>query len=214
MNVLLAHGSSDSRHATQAQQLADRAAEELGDAIELRFLDSKTMPDTAYVLPLLMGEGWHARVDLKKLAEASSCKMLPSLSSRAVPIACMASDLVKTTLPGDANAIFAVYHLEGFETMTDALNGLKARFERLSVVEMHKSPNVAEALAQWQTEGVENMVVQPMALFEGRTMESVRQTISKSETGALVGPVLSSHIAFPAFIADCFREGRRDSDAA
>lgn len=207
MNVLLAHGSSDSRHAAQAEKLAERASEELGEAIELRFLSCEKLPEDAHVLPLLLGEGWHARHDIVRLAELSGCTMLPSLSSRSVPIACMAADLVKQTLSGDSSAMFAVYHLEGFEAITAALNGLKARFDRLSVVEMHKSPNVAEALAGWQAEGVVNMVVQPMALFEGKTMESVRQTVAKSGTGALVGPVLSTHIAFPSFIADCFREG-------
>ena len=203
MNILLAHGSSDSRHATQAQQLADRASTELGEAVELRFLDSETMPEGAKVLPLLLGEGWHAKVDLKRLSEASNCTMLPSLSSRAVPVACMAADLAKETLPGDANAMFAVYHLEGFELITSALKGLTARFNHLSVVEMHGSSSVTEQLLQWQDEG--EIVVQPMALFEGRTMESVRRSVGQSGSGALVGPVLSSHIAFPAFIADCFR---------
>ena len=212
MNILLAHGSSDSRHVTQAQQLADRAAEELGEAIELRFLDSETMPDGANVLPLLLGEGWHAKIDLKRLAEASRCKMLPSLSSRSVPIACMATDLAKLALPGEANAIFAVYHLEGFESITHALKGLKRRFNDLSVVEMHGTSSITEQLHQWKEKG--DMVVQPMALFEGRTMESVRRSVEQSGTGAMVGPVLSSHIAFPAFIADCFREGLRDSNAA
>jgi len=205
MNILLAHGSSDSRHATQAKTLAEMASAKLGEAIELLFLDSESMPEGARVLPLLLGEGWHAKVDLKRLSEASSCTMLPSLSSRAVPIACMASDLAKKTLSGDANAIFAVYHLEGFEAITRALKGLTARFNNLSVVEMHGSSSVTEQLLQWQGEG--EIVIQPMALFEGRTMESVRGSVAQSGTGALVGPVLSSHIAFPAFIADCFREG-------
>lgn len=206
MNILLAHGSTDSRHATQAQQLADRAAAELGEAIELKFLDSETMPEGSTVLPLLLGVGWHAKKDVVRLAEASHCTMLPSLSAHAVPIACMASDLAKQTLEGDCNVIFALYHLEGFESMDSSLEKLSARFERLSVVEMHKSPNIAETLEQWQNEAVNNIVVQPMALFEGKTMESVRKSVEQSSGGeALVGPVLSSHIAFPAFIADCFR---------
>ncbi|MDT8376645.1 MAG: hypothetical protein RQ867_07910 [Mariprofundaceae bacterium] len=203
MNILLAHGSSDSRHAAQAQLLAEKAAEELGAAIELRFLGSEKMPEGAKVLPLLLGEGWHAKVDLKRLSEASSCAMLPSLSGRSVPVACMAGDLARTTLPGDANALFAVYHLEGFEAMTRALKGLTAHFNRLSVVGMHGSSSVIEQLHQWQEEG--DIVVQPMALFEGRTMESVRRSVEQSGIRALIGPVLSSHAAFPAFIADCFR---------
>jgi len=204
MNILLAHGSSDSRHATQAQQLTDRAAEELGEAIELRFLNSEMMPEGAKVLPLLLGEGWHAKVDLKKLSEVSICTMLPALSARSIPIACMASDLAKGAISGNSSAVFAVYHIEGFETIAKALHGLSTRFDDLSVVEMHQSPNVSDQLQQWKER--ENIIVQPIALFEGRTMESVRRSVEQSESDAVVGPVLSSHIAFPAFIADCFRE--------
>lgn len=214
MNILLAHGSSDSRHVAQAEKLATKASEELGESVELHFLSSESMPEGSTVLPLLLGEGWHAKKDIVRLAEASQCNMLPSLSARAVPIACMASDLAKETAPGDANAIFAVYHLAGFEAITKALQGLSARFDDLSVVEMHTSPdggspNVTEQLEQWKERG--DIVVQPMALFEGKTMESVRQMIEKSGTGALVGPVFSSHVAFPAFIADCFKEGSRNA---
>lgn len=206
MNILLAHGSSDSRHAAQVEKLAESVSSELGEAIELRFLDSEMMPEGSTVLPLLLGEGWHAKKDIVRLAEASDCTMLPSLSSHAVPIACMASDLAKQTLAGDCSVIFALYHLEGFESMGSSLEKLSARFERLAVVEMHKSPNIGEMLEAWQAEAVNNIVVQPMALFEGKTMESVRRSVEQSGGEALVGPVLSSHMAFQAFIADCFRE--------
>jgi len=205
MNILLAHGSSDSRHAAQAQLLAEKAAEELGAAVELRFLNSEKMPEGARVLPLLLGEGWHAKHDITRLAAASDCTMLPSLSARAIPIACMATDLAKAEIPDQSSGVFAVYHLEGFEAIVRALNGLKARFDQMSVVEIHASPSVAEQLEAWKAEGIGDIAVQPMVLFEGRTMESVRRTVEQSESGAIVGPVLSSHMAFPAFIADCFR---------
>jgi len=205
LNILLAHGSSDSRHAAQARALAEQAAAELGEPIELRFLNSESLPDGARVLPLLLGEGWHAKKDLTRLAVASSCTMLPSLSAHPVPVACMAADLAREAVNGDQNAIFALYHLNGFETIAKALEGLKPRFERLAVVEMYGSDNVAGQLTKWHDEGVGNLVVQPMALFEGRTMEHVRRSVSESGVEAVIGPVLTGHTAFPAFIADCFR---------
>jgi len=206
MNILLAHGSSDSRHAVQAKGLAEQASAELGDAIELRFLNSESLPAGAKVLPLLLGEGWHAKKDLKRLAEASDCIMLSPLSGHPVPVACMAADLASEALQGDCSAVFALYHLEGFEALGRALEGLGARFERLAVVEMYGSSNVAGQLTQWQGEGVANLVLQPMALFEGRTMEHVRRSVNESGVEAAIGPALTGHAAFPAFIADCFRE--------
>ncbi len=206
MNILLAHGSSDSRHATQAESLAERAAEELGTAIELRFLNSEKMPDGARVLPLLLGEGWHARNDIVRLAAASDCTMLPSLSDRAGSIAGMAGDLAAAAFSGEVSAIFAVYHFHGFETVSSELKSLESHFSRMALAAIYSSPNVGGVLAVWQSEGVKNMVVQPMALFEGRTMEKLRRTVAESGIDAQVGPTLSAHAGFSAFIADCFRE--------
>ncbi|MFC1536391.1 sirohydrochlorin chelatase [Pseudomonadota bacterium] len=210
MNILLAHGSSDSRHATQAQLLAEKAAEELGAAVELRFLSSEKMPEGAHVLPLLLGEGWHAKHDITRLAAASDCTMLPALSARSIPIACMAADLAIDCFPdlqaSQCSALFSIYHFDGFETVTKALEGLTQRFSDVAVAGIYSSPTLEESLVQWREDGVQNIVVQPMALFEGRTMEHVRRTVAQSEVDAQVGPVLSSHAGFPGFIADCFRE--------
>jgi sirohydrochlorin ferrochelatase len=206
MNILLAHGSSDSRHAAEAQALADKAAKQLGEAVEVRYLDTAAVPAGARVLPLLLGEGWHARNDISRLSQASVCTMLPSLSDRAGSIAGMAGDLAAAAFSGEVNAIFAVYHFHGFETVMTALHELKNRFPRMSLAAMYSSPDVGELLALWQNEGVKNMVVQPMALFEGRTMEKLHRTVAESGVDAQIGPTLSSHADFPAFIADCFRE--------
>lgn len=209
MNILLAHGSSDSRHAAEVQALADKAAEQLGEGIELRYLDTTAVPEGARVLPLLLGEGWHARNDIARLAAASDCSILPSLSARATAIASMASDLAVNAVSGaqasECSVMFSVYRFNGFETVTKALNGLKERFSRLELAGIHSSPTVEEALALWCDEKVENIVVQPMVLFEGHTMEHVRRTVAASSAGGVTGPALSSHTAFPTFIADCFR---------
>jgi sirohydrochlorin ferrochelatase len=206
MNILLAHGSSDSRHAAQAQLLAEKAAEELGAAIELRFLSSEKMPEGARVLPLLLGEGWHARNDIFRLAAASDCTMLPSLSDRATSIAGMAGDLATDALPGKGNAIFALYHFRGFEAVSGELKDLGSHFSRMALAAIYSSPNVGEVLAEWNDEEAKNILVQPLALFEGRTMEKLRRIVAESDADALTGPVLSSHTGFPAFIADRFRE--------
>ena len=198
--------------------LAENAAAILGAPIELHFLSSEKLPDGAKVLPLLLGEGWHARNDIVRLGEASACSMLPPLSSHAVPIACMAGDLAKEALAGKAHAggsaIFAVYHHKGFEPVAAALRGLSARFENIEVIEIYGDPDISRTLQDWQQREFDSIVVQPLALFEGRTMTHVRKVVAESSVAASVGPVLSSHAAFAGFIADCFRDGGADSDAA
>lgn len=206
MNILLAHGSSDSRHAAEALSLADKAAEQLGESVEVHYLDSPALPEGARVLPLLLGEGWHARNDITRLSEASDCTMLPSLSGRAVSIADMAGDLAADVLSGEVNAIFTIYHFHGFEAVTSELKGLEKRFSRISLAAIYSSPNVGETLAQWYDEGVKNILVQPLVLFEGKTMEKVRRIVAESDADAHTGLTLSSHADFPSFIADCFRE--------
>jgi len=155
---------------------------------------------------LLLGEGWHARNDIVRLSKASECIMLPPLSDRAASIAGMASDLAADVLSSDANVIFALYHFHGFEAVSIELKRLDSRFSRLSLAAIYSSPNVGEALRQWHGEDLKNILVQPLALFEGRTMEKVRSAVVESDADALIGPVLSSHADFPAFIVDCFRQ--------
>lgn len=188
--------------------LADKAADQLGEDIEVRYLDTVALSEGARVLPLLLGEGWHARNDITRLSKASDCTMLPSLSDQAVSIASMAGDLAADALPGEASAIFAIYHFHGFEAVSNELKGLESRFSRISLAAIYSSPNVEQTLALWDDEGVKNILLQPLALFEGRTMEKVRRIVAESKADALIGPTLASHADFPAFIADCFRESK------
>ncbi|NOR72996.1 MAG: hypothetical protein GQ467_03910 [Mariprofundaceae bacterium] len=178
----------------------------MGEAIEVHYLDTEALPEGARVLPLLLGEGWHARNDISRLSQASDCSMLPSLSDRASSIAGMAGDMASDTLSGGGNTIFALYHFRGFEAVSSELKGLESHFSRMALAAIYSSPNVGEVLAEWNDEEVKNILVQPLALFEGRTMEKLRRIIAESDVDALTGPVLSSHTGFPAFIADCFRE--------
>lgn len=208
MNILLAHGSSDSRHAEEVLTLANSAAEKLGEAIEVRYLDIKAVPEGSRVLPLLLGEGWHALNDISRLSKASACIMLPSLSNRAASIAGMAGDLAVNSLSGEANVIFAIYHFRGFEAVSTELKRIESRFSRASLAAMYSLPNIEEALSQWHDEDVRNVLVQPLALFEGRTMEKVRRIVGASDSDAQVGPTLAAHKDFAAFIANCFRESK------
>ncbi len=202
MNILLAHGSSDSRHAAQAEKLAERASAILGEAIELHFLSSESMPDGAKVLPLLLGEGWHAKKDLVRLAEASNCTMLPSLSQRGRPIASMASELA-----GEASCsgvVFALYHFNGFEAVAEALKMKAGAFADLEIASIYDSPDITESIAAMRQRGIEKIVVQPLALFEGKTMNKVREIVAASGGGIAIGRELTAHRDFPAFIAGCF----------
>ncbi len=208
MNILLAHGSSDSRHAAQAEALAAAASKELGEAIELRFLSNERLPDEARVLPLLLGEGWHAKIDLARLSRQPGCTMLPALSEHPDAIAGMAGELAVGARDEKANALFGVYHFAGFEAVTTALYGLKRKFPRVALAALYSDPKLADVLSLLAEEKVKHLVVQPLAVFEGRTMEHVRRVVAGSGVDAAVGPVLSEHPGFAGFVADCFRRAK------
>lgn len=209
MNILLAHGSSDSRHGEQAAMLADRAAVILGYSIELRFLSSEVLPAGARVLPLLLGEGWHARKDIVRLAQASDCTMLPSLSQRGGPIASMvtelASELAADRYGGGAGVIFALYHFKGFEAVAEALKTAADAFADSAIASIYDSPDIGESITAMRQRGIEKIVVQPLALFEGKTMNRVREIVADLGGGVAVGRELTAHPDFSDFIAGCFR---------
>ena len=94
MNILLAHGSPDSRHGEQVRALAGKASEILGEQVGTSFLSEKSLPEGARVLPLFLGGGKHVLVDAPQLIHASGCEMLPPLENQAARIAEMAMDLV------------------------------------------------------------------------------------------------------------------------
>jgi sirohydrochlorin ferrochelatase len=76
VNILLAHGSPDSRHGEQVRQMADKVADLLGEQVGVSFLNEKSLPQGARVMPLFLGDGQHVLVDTPEFIGASGCEML------------------------------------------------------------------------------------------------------------------------------------------
>ena len=206
-NILLAHGSPDARHGDQVRQLAERASGLLGDEIGVAFLSDTALPAGARVLPLFLGIGQHMRLDVPRLVEASGCKLLPPLADQADRLADIAMELVNGD-KGKANALFAVYRFFGFEDLVAALYGQAKKCAKMAIASMHGEPSIASVLELWQQEGVEDVVVQPMLLFDGFTCDKVHLAAGRaSGLTPRFGRVLAEHEAMPALIADCLKGG-------
>jgi len=202
--VLLAHGSSDARHAAQVRTLAADVSSILGEAVDAAFLSDARLPKGARVLPLFMGAGRHVVEDVPKLTAASRCVLLPPLGQHADGIA----DLVTERLAcagGRNNVIFILYHFTGFERLSAALNSKTDIFSRYALASLHCDPSLTSVLQLWRNEDVTDVTVQPMLLFDGKSMDRVRRITDAFDV--TMGPVLSELEGFDALVADCFSYG-------
>jgi len=203
MNILLAHGSSAASHAEQVRSLADTVGGLLGEEVGVAFLDDERLPDGARVLPLFLGEGTHVREDIPQLEAKSDCTLLPSLSAHAEAIAELAYDLA-TVHTRRLNVLFALYRFAGFEALAAALHNSNKRCSLVAMGSLHSEPSVSSVLQHWQGEGIDRVTLQPMLLFEGRTMDRVRGMTEGF--GVTINPPLSGHDGFAALIAACLKE--------
>jgi sirohydrochlorin ferrochelatase len=205
MNILLAHGSPDTRHGEQVRVLAGKASEILGEQVGTSFLSEKSLPEGARVLPLFLGAGKHVLVDAPQLIHASGCEMLPPLENQAAKIAEMAFDLV-TGETRRVNALFVIYSFSGFEKLAAELYKQSKRCSKVAIAALHASPSIKAVLEHWQEEDMKQVTLQPMLLFEGRTLDMVQAMADQAKSPQITfGPVLAAHEAMPVLIADCLR---------
>jgi sirohydrochlorin ferrochelatase len=205
MNILLAHGSPDTRHGEQVRDLAARTGEILGEQIGTSFLSDKSLPSGSRVLPLFLGAGRHVRVDAPQLIHDSGCQMLPPMENHSARIAEMAYDLV-TRETKRVNALFVIYSFSGFEKLATELYKQSKRCSKVALAALHNEPSTKAVLEFWQHEGMKELTLQPMLMFEGRTLDMVRSSAESADQIQITfGPVLAEHEAMPVLIADCFR---------
>ncbi len=203
MKILLAHGSSDSRHVEQVKSLACKASDLLDEEIGTAFLDDHALPEDATVLPLFLGQGKHVSEDIPGLVAASGCRLLPPLADHADAIADMAiSQMTKETRR--INALFVLYQFSGFEKLAASLYANIKICSKHALASLHSEPSVSTLLQHWHQEQVKAISLQPMLLFEGKSMDRLRAMTKPFDIG--IEPVLSEYDGFSALIADCLRD--------
>jgi len=202
MKILLAHGSTDVRHGEQIKTLACKVSEVLDEDVGTAFLDDRELPKGATVLPLFLGEGKHVCEDIPRLIAASGCVVLPSLAASADQVAALAlQELTRETRR--INALFVLYRFGGFEKLAAALYGQVKVCSKHALASLHREPCLKAVLEHWQGEGVNPVALQPMLLFEGKSMDRLRDMSAPFDVN--IKPVLSEYDGFPALVAQCFR---------
>ncbi len=207
MNVLLAHGSSDGRHGEQVHQLCEQVSRLLDEPVQAGFLSEKKLPQRARVLPLFLGGGEHMSRDVPMLIEASGGEVLPPLNANLM--AEMAFDLA-THGKRKVNVLFAAYRFADFKMLNAALYRLNKRCSKMALASMHSEPSVTSVLQHWFEQSVTNIQLQPMLLFEGRTLSQLSarmrdQVSNMASMDVSVGDVLCKHDNFASVVADVFK---------
>jgi len=202
LNILLAHGSSDARHAEQVRALAANVSEKVGEAVGCAFLSDHRVPEGAHVLPLFLGEGGHGLVDAPQLAENSGAVLLPSLAHHADAIAKLACDCIAQSKARE-HLLFGIYTFAAFEALNRALLAHGGRFGQMTVAALHDEPNVASVIRQWRAQGSGRIILQPLLLFDGRSMDEMAGQAKGDDIEIL--PPLAHSDRFAELIATLLR---------
>ncbi|GAV19621.1 sirohydrochlorin cobaltochelatase [Mariprofundus micogutta] len=206
MKILLAHGSSDANHAKQVNNLADEVSCLLGEEVGAAFLSNERLANGATVLPLFLGAGNHVTEDIPKLVEASNCSLLPSLNEHANALVKMVYGHL-TQESKRINVLFALYRFSGFTSLTAAIHSNNKSCSKVAMASMHSEPSVTSVLNHWHADGLKQVTLQPMLLFDGCSLARIHSMIAESShSDVTLAPVLSEHEGFAGLIANMFRE--------
>jgi len=205
MFTLLAHGSSHAKHAEQVNVLARQVASILDEQVDVAFLSDKTLPEDANVLPLFLGHGKHLRQDVPALMQSSQVTELPALADKADDIA----QLIVSQLTQSSKRIhilFVVYQFTGFEKLVAALYQHAKGCSMAAISALHGAPNISRVLENIQAQGVKKVIVQPVLLFDGHSLDMCKTLAKEVDIELDIKPALIETEGFAALIAHQFKQ--------
>jgi len=197
--VLLTHGSSNAKHAVQANELAVKVSTVLGEQVTVSFLSDKTLPKGAAALPLFLGEGKHQTQDVPALVQASGATMLPALADTADDIASLVVEQL--------TQVFVVYQFTGFEKIVAALYKHAKGCSLVAMAALHGQPNIASVLQNLQQQGVKKVVLQPILLFDGHSLDLCEMQTEQADMEVEIKPALVNIDGMSDWIAKQLKQG-------
>jgi len=206
MHVLLTHGSSHAKHATQAKSLAEKVSQGLGAQVQVSFLSDKSLPQGAKVLPLFLGEGKHVKHDVPERVQNSDAIMLTTPADAADSLA----DLVVSGLTQDSkriHVVFVVYQFTGFEKLVAALYKRAKKCSLVAMATLHGTPNVERVLNNLAQQGIKKVVLQPMLFFDGHSLDACIAMTEKTKMEIEIKPTLVNIDGMSDWIAQQFKQG-------
>lgn len=206
MYVLLTHGSSNAKHAVQANELAVKVSTVLGEQVTVSFLSDKTLPKGAAALPLFLGEGKHQTQDVPALVQASGATMLPALADTADDIASLVVEQL-TQITKRIHVVFVVYQFTGFEKIVAALYKHAKGCSLVAMAALHGQPNIASVLQNLQQQGVKKVVLQPILLFDGHSLDLCEMQTEQADMEVEIKPALVNIDGMSDWIAKQLKQG-------
>jgi sirohydrochlorin ferrochelatase len=205
LNILLSHGSPNDVHRHAVEALCARVAQDLNEEVCAAFLGD-ALPVGANVLPLFLTRGRHLETDVPAMAEAVDVNLITGPAGYPADMAQMALELAVELRQKQRAVMFALYRLAVAESLMAELYERSKKFSLPAIAALHGQCNVASVLRLWQAEEIKEVLIQPVLLFPGHSMDALRETAGKSGLDVSIGPVLSEHPRFAEWLAGKFRE--------
>jgi len=207
MFTLLAHGSSHAKHAEQVNVLARQVASILDEQVDVAFLSDETLPKDAKVLPLFLGHGKHLKQDVPALMQSSQATELPALADKADDIAkLIVSQLTQSSKR--IHILFVVYQFTGFEKLVAALYQHAKGCSMAAMSALHGSPNIRSVLENIQAQGIKKVIVQPVLLFDGHSLDMCKVLAREVDIELDIKPALIETEGFAGLIANILKESK------
>lgn len=206
MYTLLTHGSSNAKHAQQAQLLAAQVSALLEKPVAVSFLSDKALAKDAIVLPLFLSNGKHMQQDVPALTQASNATMLPPLLEAVDELAALViAELTQTTKR--VHVVAVVYQFTGFEKIVSALYKQGKGCSLFAISSLHGAPSVPRVLQSLQKQGIKKVVLQPILLLDGHSLDMCKTQAAQVDIEVEIKPALIDIKGFAALVANIFEQG-------
>lgn len=207
MFVLLAHGSKHAVYQQQLNTLAKDVSVILSEPVAVATLSDASLPKGATVLPLFLGQGKHLKQDVPTLMQSSQAIPLPALADKADDIA----KLVVSQLTQQSKRIhvlFVVYQFTGFEKLVAGLYKHAKGCSMAAMSALHGAPNISSVLENIQAQGVKKVIVQPVLLFDGHSLDMCQSLAKEVDIELDIKPALIESEGFADLVADILKTSR------
>jgi len=205
MNVLLSHGSPNEVHRHAVEALAQKVSALLGEPVNAAFLDDD-LPKGEKILPLFLLHGRHLERDVPKMLASTQSQLISGPAEYPAEMAQMAFELASTQRKKQRAVMFALYRLGAADALMAELYDRSKKFSLPAIAALHGQCSAASVLELWKREGFAEVLIQPVLLFPGHSIDALGKVAEKSGLGYSVGPALSEHPDFTDWLAGRFRE--------
>ncbi|MDQ7001506.1 MAG: CbiX/SirB N-terminal domain-containing protein, partial [Ghiorsea sp.] len=139
--------------------------------------------------------------DVPQLIQAAQATMLAPLFEHSDALAA----LVVSELTQDSKRIhlmFSGYQFTGFGRLVASLYQQSKGCTMAAMSALHGSPNISNVLQNIQVQGVKKIIIQPVLLFDGHSLDMCTTLAKQVDIELDIKPALVETTGFAALIAD------------